>query len=569
MRPQPTLLALATVGILLWSLPAAAQIAPRVPPRIPIGPGMRIQPLQPGPAGAAPTGVTLAAITPVSATLSWNAILGATGYRVLRAPAPAGPYGQVTAAPLTGTTFTDATLTPASTYYWTVSAEYSSAGPGVSAAVSGTTPAARNPSTFTATVPYSLGDTGKIVLTWEPVPGASYYWLQGQDASGNTLPPQRVAGTTFSHVAPPYAIQTYSLIAYFQRSDGQVFGDEANPAHAQGVPLPSHRGAWLSLPARNGPSSGSETSAYYATIGATSNKNTFGRWLAANGFGSGGEARARYFNAQDLNLGRDTQCRITAAGTLACYQANSGPKPGDPNFPSAETALNDLVAGRPAFAMVAMDVVNGEVQFYVYGSDSSLILAAALDDEGAKFAPQVCTSCHGGRYDATTHQLTNASFLPFDVSGFRFARAPGFSLADQEEAFRRLNVMVRASGPNRLNAHDPIVAIIDGWYGSNVNAPGRTQDQNYVPPGWAGQPNVYDVFKRTCRTCHLAVADTSIDFTAYQQVAAYKVRVQNATCSARVMPHAEPAFRKFWLDLIPYHPGYYEDASVLGLTCKP
>jgi hypothetical protein len=35
------------------------------------------------------------------------------------------------------------------------------------------------------------------------------------------------------------------------------------------------------------------------------------------------------------------------------------------------------------------------------------------------------------------------------------------------------------------------------------------------------------------------------------------------------MPQNEPAFRKFWLDLVPFHPGYYEDPSVLGgIDCK-
>src|SRR6059058_4233622 len=97
-------------------------------------------------------------------------------------------------------------------------------------------------------------------------------------------------------------------------------------------------------------------------------------------------------------------------------------------FPSAATALDELVQGKPPFAMVAMDVVNGEVQFYAYGPDSNIVQAAVLDDEGPKAIPQVCSACHGGLYDAAAKHVVNASFLPFDVSGFKFASAPGFTL---------------------------------------------------------------------------------------------------------------------------------------------
>ena len=96
-----------------------------------------------------------------------------------------------------------------------------------------------------------------------------------------------------------------------------------------------------------------------------------------------------------------------------------------------------------------------------------------------------------------------------------------------------------------------------------------TQNELYVPTGWAQKPNVYDVFKRTCRTCHLAVGNAGMDFTEYQQLVNNKTLIQNDVCVSRVMPQNEPAYRKFWLDQIPYHPGYYEDASVLGITCKP
>ena len=95
------------------------------------------------------------------------------------------------------------------------------------------------------------------------------------------------------------------------------------------------------------------------------------------------------------------------------------------------------------------------------------------------------------------------------------------------------------------------------------------QNTSYVPPGWAPKPNVYDVFARTCRTCHVAVSKSFLDFTDYQQIVAYGPAFQRALCETRTMPHNEPAYRKFWLDTLPFHPGYYEDPSVFGIKCRP
>ncbi len=546
--------------------------------------------------------VTITDVTPVSATLGWKAVPSAVGYRVYRSTSATGQFLEVTTTPITLLTFTDALLAPSATFFWTVAAVYPSDRIGISAPVSGKTALATNPRNFVAFVPYQLQVFGQIHLQWDAVLGASYYMLTeptlaypGQPPIPQQ-PPQKVAGTTALDNPGAFLLSRYKIVAYFQRSDGQAVANENNPSQALGAMLPSHGILssapltvlkWLTLP--NAPGSASVTADYYNAIGATPNKSTFSKWLAASGFPvklpfgnrtpvSGvptltlqvnDAVRARYFNSQDLNLGRDTECRQKADGTLACYQANAGPKPGEANFPSAATALDELVQGKPPFAMVAMDVVNGEVQFYAYGPDSNIVQAALLDDEGPKAIPQVCSACHGGLYDAAAKHVVNASFLPFDVSGFKFASAPGFTLADQQEAFRKLNSMVRASHPNKANTvHNPIVSLIDGWYG-NVDTPGAKQNTSYVPPGWASKPNVYDIFARTCRTCHIAVSRPGLDFTDYQQLIALGPSLQRALCVQRTMPHDEPGFRKFWLDTLPFHPGYYEDASVFGITCRP
>ena len=65
--------------------------------------------------------ITTAAPADGAVALGWEAVAGATSYRVKRATAEAGPY-QVIADALTATTFTDTAVTNGTTYYYAVSA---------------------------------------------------------------------------------------------------------------------------------------------------------------------------------------------------------------------------------------------------------------------------------------------------------------------------------------------------------------------------------------------------------------------------------------------------------------
>ena len=94
------------------------------------------------------------------------------------------------------------------------------------------------------------------------------------------------------------------------------------------------------------------------------------------------------------------------------------------------------------------------VGFYVFDDQGGLRPSAALDGEGNKSVPRMCMACHGGTYDANTHSVTGASFLPFDAFYFQYSRQesddygqsfghPEFSLDNQQESLRKLEICKR------------------------------------------------------------------------------------------------------------------------------
>lgn len=112
--------------------------------------------------------------------LSWNPVEGATGYQVYRASSIGGAYSLVTS--VTGTTYTNISLSAATTYVYKVRAfsfENTNCGE-FSAEVRTTT----TPATPTLTV---KGGDGRTRLSWKAVTGASGYYVYCYNGSSYTL----------------------------------------------------------------------------------------------------------------------------------------------------------------------------------------------------------------------------------------------------------------------------------------------------------------------------------------------------------------------------------------------
>ena len=99
---------------------------------------------------------------------------------------------------------------------------------------------------------------------------------------------------------------------------------------------------------------------------------------------------------------------------------------------------------------------------------ADLFFSPALDGEGFKTNPRMCMACHGGKYNSTTHSVTDAQFLPFDVYYFQYSMEAGYTIDDQQEGFRKLNALV-----NQTNPEPEIAAFIDGLYQCRRHAEDR------------------------------------------------------------------------------------------------
>ena len=301
---------------------------------------------------------------------------------------------------------------------------------------------------------------------------------------------------------------------------------------------------------------------YYNTIDpGDANYPTLAAWWTGHGFnadGTGG-TRASYLNFNDLGFGRDMHC-LKTGNDLACYVTNYGLP--DQNLANAQAAEDQDATKRGATVAMEYDeseTADRRVRFYVYApgdpNTAGKLKFADLDGLGPKSVPHLCIVCHGGDYDDSDNNVNHARFREFDLQSFKYSGGRSWdyhgtdndSLTDTELSnFADLNEMVRDIQPNS----SAIKELIENWYPNGFGSGTKPVDTN-VPSGWSTQQNVYwNVYGKSCRTCHVARDGGSANATiTFNSSGAFAGKDYYTCGSPKAMPNAFVTYKNFWSDL--------------------
>jgi fibronectin type 3 domain-containing protein len=183
------------------------------------------------PAIQPPAVVNASSLGNSSIQVSWNAVSGATGYKVYRASSSAGSY--TFRADVYSTSYTDSGLSEGTTYYYKVSSVKDSQESAMSSGyASATTQSGGGTIDYPPVMPTGLVVSsvysGSITLSWNSVPTATSYNVYrsntqtGAEAKINTSP---VIGTSYTDNVPAGAAYYYQVVGVNSsgespRSDG-------------------------------------------------------------------------------------------------------------------------------------------------------------------------------------------------------------------------------------------------------------------------------------------------------------------------------------------------------------
>jgi len=224
-----------------------------------------------------------------------------------------------------------------------------------------------------------------------------------------------------------------------------------------------------------------------------------------------------YRNANELGLWRQMTCtKQFRPGDGGCFVVN---------FASADTSL-------PNKGTVAMTVSPaGFTRFFVFDPQGILSPTAILDDEGPKFVPQLCTTCHAGQHSPPSADL-GSIFREFQPS--QLERRPGITAAAAELEWFDLNQSITSANsalaseatggaPGIDHAKEKMLRHVKTeLYASTSPIISRgTGDPALIPPSWTtGTPRLSgakqnlwrNMVNPFCMGCHRT---NSLDFSDY------------------------------------------------------
>jgi hypothetical protein len=154
-----------------------------------------------------PTSLVASSVTSTSAGLFWSAVTGATGYEYVINQVAANPAGSGTVT--TSTTYSAASLTPSTTYYFHLRTRCGTATFSPWTVVPFTTTSATSTCTFpTALTPINTGAT-TVSLSWTAVSGAT-----GYEYANSTSPTPPTSGTSVTTTTVTLSGLTTGLVYY-------------------------------------------------------------------------------------------------------------------------------------------------------------------------------------------------------------------------------------------------------------------------------------------------------------------------------------------------------------------
>jgi hypothetical protein len=157
---------------------------------------------QPGAGGdipAVPAGLAVTGVTLDSASLSWNAVSGASGYRIYRASSADSAFFQIGSRAASQTaepSYTDYDLMSSLTYYYKVSAVNAVGESALSAAVEGKTSELPVVPAAPTGLAVSGVTTASVSLSWNAVAGAASYKVYRAPSAGGTFAQVGTSETT-------------------------------------------------------------------------------------------------------------------------------------------------------------------------------------------------------------------------------------------------------------------------------------------------------------------------------------------------------------------------------------
>jgi hypothetical protein len=308
-----------------------------------------------------------------------------------------------------------------------------------------------------------------------------------------------------------------------------------------------------------------ETETYYGSWNAP---KTLASFKSTYGFTSS-DPTATYYNDNDLGIGREMHCHkiTTGAGGVACYVANYSASAGIGSFgDNPQTVLDHAIAHTGAFATVAMVYTPpantpNSVKFVVYDASGARTDTAKLDTVGKHVSiPNNCLNCHGIDAQFISGQVNgNAKFLPFDPQQYVYSTTnSSYSLNSQQEAFRKLNVLISQTSPTTAETD-----FLDGIYSDSggLNTAGAFANDTYIPSGWksangqAMQSTYLGIVKVGCRMCHVSATNPGLDWLSSDDwtpayvdtIRKYLCQPASAASSAKhPMPQAQRTTQKLW-----------------------